>query len=140
MHEGTERGEKTPPPRPPVNPLQYKTRWLEPDFIVRVTGTNLLTRFYFCVPVHRSVGQINHQRDATLCRFYFSRLTLHVSGVKRPSSGVLKTGTVATGTCVMVAGRSSHHHIRDETLFRPLYKIKFPGKCLDLTRIKYGKT
>ena len=25
----------------------------------------------------------------------------------------LKTGTVATGTCVMVAGRSSHHHIRD---------------------------
>jgi hypothetical protein len=27
----------------------------------------------------------------------------------------LKTGTAATGTCVMVAGRSSHHHIRDET-------------------------
>jgi hypothetical protein len=26
----------------------------------------------------------------------------------------LKTGTAATGTCVMVAGRSSHHHIRDE--------------------------
>ena len=23
----------------------------------------------------------------------------------------LKTGTAATGTCVMVAGRSSHHHI-----------------------------
>ena len=26
----------------------------------------------------------------------------------------LKTGTAATGTCVMVVGRSSHHHIRDE--------------------------
>jgi len=40
--------------------------------------------------VHRSIGQIKHQRDATLCRIYFCRLTLHVSGVKRPSSGVLK--------------------------------------------------
>ena len=27
----------------------------------------------------------------------------------------LKTGTAATGTCVMVAGRSSHHHIMGET-------------------------
>jgi hypothetical protein len=53
-------------------------------------------------------SQIKHQRDATLCRFYFYRLTLHVSDVKRPSSGVLKTGTAATGACVMVAGRSSH--------------------------------
>ena len=34
--------------------------------------------------------QIKHQLDATLCRFYFCRVTLHVSGVKRPSSGVLK--------------------------------------------------
>jgi len=63
--------------------------------------------------------QIKHQLDATLCRFYFCRVTLHVSGVKRPSSGALKTGTAATGTCVMVAGKSSHHHIRDETKFRP---------------------
>ena len=31
----------------------------------------------------------------------------------------LKTGTATTGTCVMVAGRSSHHHIRDETHFVP---------------------
>ena len=36
------------------------------------------------------VSQIKHQLDATLCRFYFCRVTLHVSGVKRPSSGVLK--------------------------------------------------
>jgi len=40
------------------------------------------------------------------------------SGARRQE--YLKTGTAATGT-VMVAGRSSHHHIRDETLFRPLY-------------------
>ena len=35
-------------------------------------------------------GQIKHQLDATLCRFYFCRVTLHVSGVRCPSSGVLK--------------------------------------------------
>ena len=63
-------------------------------------------------------SQIKHQLDATLCRFYFFRITPHVSGVKRPSSGVFKTGTAATGTCVIVAGRSSHHHIRAETRCR----------------------
>jgi len=31
---------------------------------------------------------------------------------KRPSSGVFKNGTVATGTCVIVAGKSSYHLIR----------------------------
>jgi hypothetical protein len=69
--------------------------------------------FTFCVSVHRSISQIKHQLDATLCRFYFCRVTLHVSGVKRPSSGVLNTGTAAPSTGVIVAGRSSHHHIRD---------------------------
>ena len=33
-------------------------------------------------------------------------------GRKRPSSGVFKTSTTATGTCVIVAGKSSHHLIR----------------------------
>jgi hypothetical protein len=68
--------------------------------------------------VHRGISQIKHRLDATLCRFYFYRVTQHVSGVKRPSSGVFKTGTAATGKCVIVAGRSLHHHIRDETAFR----------------------
>jgi len=36
------------------------------------------------------IDQIKHQLDATLCRFYFCRVTLHVSGVRRSSSGVLK--------------------------------------------------
>ena len=38
--------------------------------------------------------QMKHQLDATLCRFYFCRVTLHVSGVKCPSSGVFKTRSV----------------------------------------------
>ena len=55
---------------------------------------------------------MKHQLDATLCSFYFCRVTLHVSGVKRPSSGVFKSSTVATGTCVIVACKSSHLLIR----------------------------
>ena len=47
-------------------------------------------KFYFCISVHRSISQIKHLLDATLCKFYFCRVTLHVSGVKRPSSGELK--------------------------------------------------
>ena len=35
-------------------------------------------------------NQIKHQVDATLCSFYLCRVTQHVSGVKRPSSGVFK--------------------------------------------------
>jgi len=54
-----------------------------------------LKRMYFIMELGATlldIGQIKHQRDATLCRFYFCRLTLHVSGVKCPSTGVLKTG------------------------------------------------
>ena len=58
---------------------------------------------------------MKHQLDATLCMFYFCVVTLHASGVKRPSSGVFKTITAATGTCVIVAGKSSHLLIRAGT-------------------------
>ena len=36
-------------------------------------------------------------------------------GLKRPSSGVFKTGTAATGTCVIVVGQPSHFLIRAGT-------------------------
>jgi len=62
--------------------------------------------------VYSLLIQMKHQLDATLCRFYFCRVTLHVSGVKHPSSGVFKTSTAATGTCGIVAGKSSHLLIR----------------------------
>ena len=41
--------------------------------------------------MHHSISQMKHQLDATLFRFCFCRVALHVSGVKRPSSGVFKT-------------------------------------------------
>ena len=59
-----------------------------------------------------TASQMKHQLDAPLCRFYFCRVTLHVSGAKRPSSGVFKTSTVATGTCVIIAGKLSYLLIR----------------------------
>ena len=55
---------------------------------------------------------MKHQLDTTLCRFYFCRVTLHVSGASAKSSGVFKTSTAATGTCVIVVGKSSHLLIR----------------------------
>ena len=43
------------------------------------------------------------------CAGFISAGSLYMfRGVKRPSSGVFKTSTAATGTCVIVAGKSSH--------------------------------
>jgi hypothetical protein len=59
---------------------------------------------------------MKHQLDATLCRLYFRRVTLHVSGASAHHQEYLKISTAATVTCVIVAGRSSHLLIRAETL------------------------
>ena len=57
---------------------------------------------------------MKHQLDATLCRFYFcSHATCF--GRKCPSSGVFKTSMADTGTCVIIAGKSSHLLIRAGT-------------------------
>ena len=55
---------------------------------------------------------MKHQLDATLCRFYFFRVTLHVSGASAHHQEYLKLVTAATVTCVIVAGQSSHLLIR----------------------------
>ena len=60
------------------------------------------------------ISQMKHQLDATLCRFYFCRVTLHVSGASAHHQEYLKTSTAATGTCVIVVGQSSHLLIRAE--------------------------
>ena len=44
-------------------------------------------------------------------------------GRKRPSSGVFKTSTAAIGTCVIVAGKSSHLLIRAG---RPAFLLPLP--------------
>ena len=59
------------------------------------------------------LSKIKHQLDATLCRFYFCRITLTCFGRQAPIiRSIKKTGTAEPGTGVIVAGRSSHHHIR----------------------------
>ena len=62
-----------------------------------------------------AISQMKHQLDATLCRFYFCSGHSTCFGRKRPSSGVIKTSTAATDTCVIVAGKSSHLLIRAGT-------------------------
>ena len=52
-------------------------------------------------------------------------------GRKRPSSGVFKTSTAATGTCVIVAGKSSHLLIRAGTAVPALIR-----RCDDLPATK----
>ena len=55
--------------------------------------------FLFCASVHHSISQMKHQLDATLCRFYFCRVTLHVSRA------------------------SAHHHEYLELVQRPLVHV-----------------
>ena len=40
--------------------------------------------------VYHSISQMKHQLDATLCRFYFYRVTLHVSGASAHHQEYLK--------------------------------------------------
>ena len=64
--------------------------------------------------MHHSISQMKHQLDATLqVLFLLGHSTCF--GRKRPSSGVFKTSTAATGTCVIVAGQLSHLLIRAGT-------------------------
>ena len=40
--------------------------------------------------MHHSISQMKHQLDATLCRFYFCRVTLHVTGASAHHQEYLK--------------------------------------------------
>jgi len=77
---------------------------------------------------------MKHQLDATLCRFYFCRATLHVSGIKQPSSGVFKTSTAATGTCVIVAGQLSAYLIVPDGCIR---SVQFSFNVLVVVYLSY---
>ena len=68
----------------------------------------LLLQTYKSLALNLYTNQMKHQLDATLRRFYFCRVTLHVSGASAHHQEYLKTSTAATGTCVIVAGKSSH--------------------------------
>ena len=68
---------------------------------------------------------MKHQLDATLCRLYFCIVTLHVSGASAYHQEYLKTSTAANGTCVIVAGKSSHLLIRVGTAVPTLCRFYF---------------
>ena len=54
---------------------------------------------------------MKHQLDATLCRFFSAEL-LYMFRTQAPIIRSFKTSTATTGTCVIVAGKSSHLLIR----------------------------
>ena len=80
------------------------------NFISWVLSENLSrsSNFNWNLTRIKGTSQMKRQLDATLCRFYFYRVTLHVSGASAHHQEYLKTSTAATGTCVIVAGKSSH--------------------------------
>ena len=70
-----------------VREIRHETYWIDFDEILYFGHAYCTTQIMLTTS--------NLQLDATLCRFYFCRVTLHVSGVKRPSSGVFKTSTTS---------------------------------------------
>jgi uncharacterized protein (UPF0276 family) len=58
--------------------------------------------------VHHSISQIKHQLDATLCRFYFCGVTLHVSGASAHHQEYLK---LVQQPLVRVLSLQVSHHI-----------------------------
>ena len=58
--------------------------------------------------MHRSISQMKHQLDATLCRFYFCRVTLHVSGASVHRQEYLK---LVQRPLVHVLSLQVSHHI-----------------------------
>ena len=71
----------------------------------------LLTTHPLLVPrscKSRAIRQMKHQLDATLCRFYFCRVTLHVSGASAHHQEYLK---VVRRSLVRVLSLQVSHHI-----------------------------
>ena len=58
--------------------------------------------------MHHSISQMKHQLDATLCRFYFCRVTLHVSGASAHHQEYLK---LVRGPLVHMLSLQVSHHI-----------------------------
>ena len=57
---------------------------------VAVEGTGKLFGFKLSDIIYSFLSQMKHQLDATLCRFYFCRVTLHVSGASAHHQEYLK--------------------------------------------------
>ena len=72
--------------------------------------------YFNFVSMHHSISQIKHQLDATLCRFYFCRVTLHVPGASAHHHEYLK---LVQRPLVHVLSLQVSHHISLLGPFRP---------------------
>ena len=76
-----------------------------PDSTICTRGCNYILILCFRAD---SISQMKHQLDATLCRFYFCRVTLHVSGASAHYQEYLK---LVQRPLVHVLSLQVSHHI-----------------------------
>ena len=91
--------------------LNIKLKQPEPDIFLSRHGKIAIKCKLMC-----SVIQMKHQLDATLCRFYFCRVTLHVSGASAHHQEYLK---LVQRPLVHVLSLQVSHHISLLGPFRP---------------------
>ena len=80
------------------------------NLILVIIKSNTFISFFFkfCVSVHHSISQMKHQLHATLCRFHFCRVTLHVSCASAHHKEYLK---LVRRPLVRVLSLQVSHHI-----------------------------
>ena len=72
------------------------------------TDVEIEHHLFLASALSRGKGQMKHQLDATLCRFYFCRVTLHVSGASAHHQEYLK---LVQRPLVHVLSLQVSHHI-----------------------------
>ena len=92
-----------------------------PESIATESNQKRVTFTYFGSAVRRITSQIKHQLDATLCRSYFCRVTLHVSGASAHHREYLK---LVQRPLVRVLSLQVSHHI---TLLGPKLNACWEG-------------
>ena len=96
--------------------LVYSVRYFVSPNSKTVSKGNKNEHFFFPYPsaalsyelIFKDISQIKHQLDATLCRFYFCRVTLHVSGASAHHQEYLK---LVQRPLVHVLSLQVSHHI-----------------------------
>ena len=91
-----------------LNLIRYFLYFIDPQDCVAIMCYYSYCFFLFRASVHHSISQMKHQLDATLSRFYFCRVTLHVSGASAHHQEYLK---LVQRPLVHVLSLQVSHHI-----------------------------
>ena len=82
------------------------------------------------------ISQMKHQLDATLCRFYFCRVTVHVSGASARNMYSDSAEIKPAQCCIKLVFRSTYSMMHGNT------KLKFSSIIFDtylyyISRVKF---